>query len=61
MYFFEKDHLSFSFLRNEIIFLGKRNIIFPDDTRNIISRCDFFGKVIFSEHLENKNMVFRAV
>ena len=24
-------------------------------------QCDFFGKTIFSEHLEKENMVFRAV
>ena len=39
----------------------KRNTIFPDDTRKIILQCDFFGKIIFSEHLEKENMAFRAV
>ena len=31
-------------LKNKIIFLGKRNIISPDNTRKIIFQCDFFGK-----------------
>ena len=44
-----------------MIFSGKRNIIFPDNTRKIIFQRDFFGKTIFSEHLEKENMVFRAV
>ena len=39
--------------KNKIIFLEKRNIIFPDNTtRKVISQCDFFGKTIFSEHLK---------
>ena len=36
-------------------------MIFPDNTRKIIFQCDFFGKTIFSKHLEKENMVFRAV
>ena len=48
-------------LKNKIIFSGKRNIIFPDNTRKIIFQCDFFGKTIFSKHLEKENMVSRAV
>ena len=44
-----------------IIFSEKRNIIFLDDTRKIIFQRDFFGNIIFSEHLEKENMVFRAV
>ena len=44
-----------------MIFSGKRNIIFFDNTRKIIFQCDFFGKTIFSEHLEKENMVFSAV
>ena len=35
-------------LRNKIIFLGKRNIIFPDNARKIIFQRNFFGKTIFS-------------
>ena len=58
--FFEKDHVSFC-VKNKIIFSGKRNIIFPDNTRKIIFQCDFFGKTIFSKHLEKENMVFHAV
>ena len=47
--------------KNKIIFSGKRNIIFSDNTRKIILQCDFFGKTIFSKHLEKENIVFRAV
>ena len=31
-------------LKNKIIFSGKRNIIFPDDTRNIIFHCRFLER-----------------
>ena len=48
-------------LKNKIIFLGKRNIIFPDNTRKIIFQCNFFGKTIFSKHSEKENMVFPPV
>ena len=44
-----------------IIFSGKRNIIFPNNTRKIKLHRDFFGKTIFSGRLEKENMVFRAV
>ena len=43
------------------MFSVKRNIMFPDHTRKTIFQCDFFGKIIFSKHLEKENMVFRAV
>ena len=45
----------------KIIFSGKRNIIFPNNTRKIIFQRTFFGKTILSGHLEKENMVFRAV
>ena len=48
-------------LTNKMILSGKRSITFRDNTRNIIFQRDFFEKAIFSEHLENENMVFRAV
>ena len=61
MYFF-REILSFIFrLKNKIIFSGKRNIVFPDNTRKILFQCDFFGKTIFSGRLEKENMVFGAV
>ena len=51
--FFEKDHLSFSVRKKNIIFSGKTNAIFPHDKRKIIFQCNFFGKTLFSEHLKN--------
>ena len=45
-------------LKNKIIFLEKRNIIFPNNTRNIIIQCNFLGKTIFSGRLEKEIMVF---
>ena len=57
-----KERSSFIFRpTRKIIFSGKRNIIFPDNTRNIIFHRNFFGKTIFSGHPEKENMVFRAV
>ena len=64
---FSWERSSFIFrLKNKIIFSGKKNTIFPDGTRSIISQCDsnhipVRWKTIFSEHLEKENMVFRAV
>ena len=60
--FFKKDHLLFSVrLGRKIIFSGKGNIIFPNNTRKIIFQRNCFGKTIFSGRLEKENMVFRAV
>ena len=58
--FIWKDHLFvwemsslFFCLKSKIIFSGKRNIIFPDNTAGKITlECDFFGKTIFSEDLK---------
>ena len=36
-------------------------MIFPNNTRKIIFRRDFFERTIFSGHLEKENMVFCAV
>ena len=47
-------------LEHQIIFFWKRNIIFSNDTRNIIFQCDFFGKTILSEHLKRESVVFHA-
>ena len=44
-----------------MIFLGKKKKIFPDNTRKIIFQLNFFGKTVFSEHLEKENMDCRAV
>ena len=57
--FFKK--LIFFRLTCKIIFSGKRNITFLDNTRKIIFQHNFFGKTIFSGRLEKENMVFRAV
>ena len=58
--FWEKSSFIFP-LKNNIIFSGKRNIIFPEDATKVIFQCHFFGKIIFSKHLEKENIVFRAV
>ena len=57
-----KERSSFIFrLRCKIIFSGKGNIIFPNNTRKMIFQHNFFGKTIFSGCLEKENMVFCAV
>ena len=58
-FFWERSSFIFH-LRGKIIFSGKRNIIFSNNTRKIIFQCNFFGKTIFSGRLEKK-MVCRAV
>ena len=56
-----KERSTFIFrLICKIIFSGKRNIIFPDNTRKIIFQSNYFGKTIFSGPLEKENMVFCA-
>ena len=60
VFFWERSFFIFR-LKYNIIFSWKRNIIFPDDTRKTIFQYNSFGKIIFSEHLEKRNMVFRAV
>ena len=60
---YRKYHISMRFLINIIFFhfppkekisyfLEKRNTIFPDITKKIMFRREFFGKTIFSEHLK---------
>ena len=48
-------------VKNKVIFWGKMNTIFPDNTRHIILQCNFLGNIIFLEHLEKENVVFSAV
>ena len=60
VFFWEGSSFMFR-LNNKMIFSGKRNITFPGNMRKIIFQRDFFGKTIFSEHLEKENMVSRAV
>ena len=51
--FFKKDHLSFS-----VYFRGKRNIIFPDNTRKFIFQRNLLGKTIFSGRPEKRKYDF---
>ena len=51
MYFLRKIIFDFPSVKKNHI-LGKKNAILPDDARKIIVQCDFFGKIIFSEHSE---------
>ena len=60
VFFWERSSFLF-YRKNKIILSGKRNIVFPDNTRKIIFQCDFLRKTIFSNHLEKENMVFLAV
>ena len=45
---FSWERLSFIFR----LLLGKRNVIFPGNTKKTIFQCDFFWKTIFSKHLQ---------
>ena len=56
-----KERSSFIFHLTCKIISGKRNIIFPDNTKKIIFQHNLFGKTIFSGRPEKENMVFRAV
>ena len=59
--FFFWESSSFIFRpKNKMIFSGKWNIIFPDNTGMVIFQWNLFQNTIFSEHLE-KNMIFRGV
>ena len=60
VFFLRKIIFHFPF-GGKIIFLGNRNIIFPDNTRKIKFQRNFFGKTIFSGRLEKESMVFRRV
>ena len=57
LYFLSKIIFYFSPIEQDYI-LGERNIIFPDYTRKIIFQFTFFGKTIFSEHLEKEKYGF---
>ena len=57
MYFLRKIIFHFPSIEKRSYFRVK-NIIFPDNKRNIIFQCDFFGKTIFSEHLEEEIWFF---
>ena len=60
VFFWERSSFIFR-LRCKIIFSGKRNITFPNNTSKIINLAQIFGKTIFSGRPEKENMVFRAV
>ena len=51
LYFLIKINFHFPSKENILYFREKRNTIFPDITKKIIFKCDFFGNTIFSEHL----------
>ena len=59
--FFEKDHLHFPSVENASYFREKGMPSFLMIKAKIIFQSNFFGKTIFSEHLEKENIVFRAV
>ena len=52
MYHLERSSFIFCLKKKKSYFREKRNNIFPDITKKIIFKCDFFGKTIFSEHLK---------
>ena len=57
--FLEKDHLSFSFQRKNIIFSRKKTI-FPDNARKIIFQRDSFLKDHLFEAFE-ENIIFPRI
>ena len=56
VFFWERSSFIFR-LRGKIIFSGKRNIIFPNNTKKIIFPNNFLRKPIFSGLLKKENMV----
>ena len=59
-FFFEIDHLSFSSYRIISYFPGKKYHFSWWYKKDHI-QVQFFGKIIFLEHLQKQNMFFRAV
>ena len=57
VFFWERSSFIFH-PSSKIIFSGKRNIIFPNNTRKIIFQRNFFGKTIFSGRLEKTKYGF---
>ena len=57
VFFWERSSFIFR-SGSKIIFSGKRNIIFPDNTRKIIFHPDFFRETIFSGRLAKENFCF---
>ena len=41
-------------------FFRQKNKFFPDNTRQVMFQCKFFGKTVFLEHLEKWNMAFHS-
>ena len=60
MYLFEKCDISFSGLKNKIIFSGKRNSIFPDNTSKIIFQWNCFWKDHISRTFP-ENIIFLCI
>ena len=67
MYICTKYHILMHFLRkitfyfpSKETFFRQKNKIFPDNTRQVMFQCKFFGKTIFLEHLEKWNMAFHS-
>ena len=56
VFFWERSSFIFR-LRGKIIFSGKRNIIFPNNTKKIIFPNNLLRKPIFSGLLKKENMV----
>ena len=67
MYICTKYHILMHFLRkitfyfpSKETFFRQKNKFFPDNTRQVMFQCKFFGKTIFLEHLEKWNMAFHS-
>ena len=67
MYVCTKYHILMHFLRkitfyfpSKETFFRQKNKFFPDNTRQVMFQCKFFGKTVFLEHLEKWNMAFHS-
>ena len=67
MYICTKYHILMHFLRkitfyfpSKETFFRQKNKFFPDNTRQVMFQCKFFGKTVFLEHLEKWNMAFHS-
>ena len=67
MYICTKYHILMHFLRkitfyfpSKETFFRQKNKFFPDNTRQVMFQCKFFGNTVFLEHLEKWNMAFHS-